>query len=272
MDLLVGCAGRHHFPEEAHEVQTRVPGRRLPLNLARLHVQRRVERQCAVPLVLESVALDPARRERQHPVPPVERLDGGLLVDAEHGGMAGRVQVETDDVGGLRLEVGVVRRHIAGQPVWPHVRLAPNPLYDVLVHAEVGREAAARPVGRPVGRRAACGGQQAGAQPHRQLPPRPAPVTVRQALHAVLQEPPTPLGDGRTRDVEPRLHRPCGNALGEEQHDLGALDESRGQGVRAGDLLEVIALYVGQMNRLSFKGHIRRRRQPNGKPLSSTAH
>ena len=51
--------------------------------------------------------------------------------------------------------------------------------------------------------------------------------------------------------VELRLHRPCGNALGEEQHDLGPLDESRGQGLRAGDLLEVIALCVGQMNRLS---------------------
>ena len=73
-------------------------------------------------------------------------------------------------------------------------------------------------------------------------------MTVRQALYAVLEEPPAPLGDGRTRDVELRLHRPCGNALGEEQHDLGALDEFRWQGVRAGGLLEVIALCVGQMN------------------------
>ena len=78
-------------------------------------------------------------------------------------------------------------------------------------------------------------------------------MTVRQALHAVLNEPPPPLGDGRSRDIEFRLHRPCGNALGEEQHDLGALDESRRQGVRAGDLLEVIALYVGHMNRLSLQ-------------------
>ena len=36
--------------------------------------------------------------------------------------------------------------------------------------------------------------------------------------------------------------------------------------------LEVIALYVGQMNRLSFKGHIRRRRQLDGKRLCRTVH
>ena len=137
---------------------------------------------------------------------------------------------------------GSVRRHVAGQPVGPQVGLPPDALYDVLVLAEAGRETAPRPVRRPVRRGAACGDQPAGAQAHRQLPPRPAPVTVRQALHAVLQQLPAPLGDGRTRDVELRLHRPRGHALGEEQHDLGALDESRKQGVRAGDLLEVIAL------------------------------
>ena len=35
---------------------------------------------------------------------------------------------------------------------------------------------------------------------------------------------------------------------------------------------KVIALCVGQMNRLSFKGHIRRRRQPDGKRLCRTDH
>lgn len=121
----------------------------------RAHRGRSVERQCAVRLVLGSVARDRAGRKRQRSVAPVVRLNGGLLVDAEHCGMTGRVQVETDDVSGLRLDVGVVRRHIAGQPVWPHVRLAPDPLYDVLVHAEMGRETAARPVRRS---RPAAGG------------------------------------------------------------------------------------------------------------------
>ena len=44
----------------------------------------------------------------------------------------------------------------------------------------------------------------------------------------------------------------------------GRCTNPAGKGVRAGDLLEVIALCVGQMNRRSFKRHTRRRRQSNG--------
>ena len=173
--------------------------------------------------------------------------------------------VTLDDVGRLRLEVGVVRRHVAGRPMRPQVRLAPDPLHDVLDHADVGGEATAGPVSRAVRRWALRGGQHENPHPRRQLPRRPAAVAVGRALHAVLHEPPAPLGDGRPRHVQLRLHRSCGDALGEEQHDLGALDQSRGQAVRAGDLLKVIGLCVGQMNRLSFKGHIyvRRRQWPH---------
>ena len=167
---------------------------------------------------------------------------------------------------------GVVRRHAAGQPVRPQVRLAPDALYDVLAHVEMGREAPAGPLRRAVRRRAPRGRQHPGAHACSQLPGRPAPVAVGQAFHAVLQEPPAPLGDGRSRHVELRLHRSCGDAIGEEHHDLGALDEPCGQGVRPGDLLEVIALRVGQMNRLSSKGIYAERRQPHGKRLFTTDH
>ena len=57
----------------------------------------------------------------------------------------GGVQVKPDDVGCLGLEVGVIRRHVARQPAPPQVGLSPDALYDVLLHAEVGREALARP-------------------------------------------------------------------------------------------------------------------------------
>src|SRR6218665_582681 len=42
-------------------------------------VQRREQAQCAVSLVLESVALGTPWRQRQHPVLAIECLDGGLL-------------------------------------------------------------------------------------------------------------------------------------------------------------------------------------------------
>jgi len=44
-------------------------------------------------------------------------LDGGLLVHAEDSCMLWRMQVQTNDVGGLLLEVWVIRGHITIQPV-----------------------------------------------------------------------------------------------------------------------------------------------------------
>ena len=52
-------------------------------------------------------------------------------------------------------------------------------------------------------------------------------------LQAEIQEPAAPLGDGRTRHVKLRPHGSCGNTISEEQHDLGTLDASGGQGVGA---------------------------------------
>ena len=41
------------------------------------------------------------------------------------------------------VEVGVVRRQVAGEPVRPRGRLAPDPLCDVPAHTEVGGQALA---------------------------------------------------------------------------------------------------------------------------------
>ena len=116
-------------------------------------------------------------------VAPVERVDGGLLVDAEHGGVAGRVWVETEDGGGRRHEVGVVGGHVTCQPVRQQVGLAPHRL----ARCSCPRGGGPRGGGKTIAssRLAARGGQNAGAQPHRQFPPRTPLMTVRPARHAV---------------------------------------------------------------------------------------
>jgi hypothetical protein len=48
-------------------------------NLARLGVERGVERQGAVPIILEAMAFEPPGRERQHRIEPIKRLDRGLF-------------------------------------------------------------------------------------------------------------------------------------------------------------------------------------------------
>jgi hypothetical protein len=37
-------------------------------------------------------------RERQHGISPIERLDGGLFIHAEHVGMLRRMEIEPNDV------------------------------------------------------------------------------------------------------------------------------------------------------------------------------
>ena len=39
-------------------------------------------------VVLEAVTLGSSPRKRQHGIEPIQGLDGGFLIDAEHGGNA----------------------------------------------------------------------------------------------------------------------------------------------------------------------------------------
>jgi hypothetical protein len=55
MDLLVGRRLFHHLAEERHEVGTGVASRRLTVDLARPDIQRRVQRQGSVAVILEAV-------------------------------------------------------------------------------------------------------------------------------------------------------------------------------------------------------------------------
>ena len=141
----------------------------------------------------------------------------------------------------------------------PQVGLAPDALYDVLAHSRVGLRGADRTSGWSRPAAGVWWRPAPGREPVRyQLPRCASPVAARQALDAVLKEAPAPLGDGRAGDIELRHHGARGNAVGKEQHDLRALDEFGGQGAKTGDLLKVIALRVGQMNRLSLEGIYRK--------------
>src|SRR5436190_547643 len=63
-------------------------------------------------------------RERQHRVEAVERLNRRFLIDGEHRCVIWRIDVQPDHVRRLRLEVRVVRLHVALEPM----RLQPGAL------------------------------------------------------------------------------------------------------------------------------------------------
>jgi hypothetical protein len=54
-------------------------------------------------------ALGQSGAHRQDRLGAVQRLDLGLLVDAQHDGALGRVQIEPDDIADLRHELRVPR-------------------------------------------------------------------------------------------------------------------------------------------------------------------
>lgn len=62
VDLAPGLARADHLLEEVDELSTGVAPSRLALHLAGFGVERRIERQCAVALVLEAVAFGAAGR------------------------------------------------------------------------------------------------------------------------------------------------------------------------------------------------------------------
>jgi hypothetical protein len=108
VDVAIGGLSSRQFTEVADELLARVPVPRPGEDFSRERVERGVERERPVAVVLEAVPLQPSGRQRQKRVEPVEGLDGRLLVEAEDRCVLLRIDVEPDDVGGLLLELRVM--------------------------------------------------------------------------------------------------------------------------------------------------------------------
>ena len=76
-------------------------------DLPRRDLQRRIEVDDSMTLVVVRVAGRPAHAQGKRQLRALQRLNRGLLVDAQHHGMLGRVEVETDDVVDLGDELRV---------------------------------------------------------------------------------------------------------------------------------------------------------------------
>ena len=62
-----------------------------------------------MPLVVVALAGQrPPGRQLQIALRPLQGLDRGLLIDAEHDGLAGRVDIEADDIGCLGGKIWIV--------------------------------------------------------------------------------------------------------------------------------------------------------------------
>ena len=117
--------GRHvalDLVEELAELARAMAREALADDLAGRHVERGEQRGRAVALVVVGAPLGLAGPHRQQRLGAVQRLDLALLVDAQHHGAVGRVEIEPDDVAHL-LDEQRIGRELEGLAA---VRLQPE--------------------------------------------------------------------------------------------------------------------------------------------------
>ena len=205
------------------------------VNAAGGGIEGRIQGERAVAVVLEAVAFGASRRERQDGIETIQGLNGGLLIDAEHGRVLRRVQVETEDVGGFAFEIGIVAGHIAFQTMRLQTRFLPNAMHGVFADAQRGGQLAATPVGGSVAGLSPRGGQNAGAQSRSQHSGLLAGMIGVQSLESVLPEALLPANDRRRRGLQPLLDGIEGRAFRQHQDQLGAKHVPGGQRPGLGD-------------------------------------
>jgi hypothetical protein len=94
---------------EAEEFDAPAPLFVLAQNLAGRDIESREQGPRPMPLVVVALAgQGPCGRQLQIALRPLQGLNRGLLIDAEHDGLAGRVDIEADDIGCLGGKIRIV--------------------------------------------------------------------------------------------------------------------------------------------------------------------
>ena len=110
------------------------------------------------------MAFDPAGGKGKNRGEPIQWLNRRLLINAEHGGMLRWVQIQSDNVGGLRLEVRIIACHIPIQPMRLQPSFFPDAMDGILAEAQLRGELAATPLRGTIPRLSARSGQNPGSQ------------------------------------------------------------------------------------------------------------
>ena len=101
-------------------------------------IQRRIQRECSLPVVLKAVAFGAAWRERQDGIETIQGLNGGLLIDAKHGRVLGRLQIKAEDVSRFAFELGIIAGPVVFEAVRFQAGFLPNPMHGVFADAQCG--------------------------------------------------------------------------------------------------------------------------------------
>ncbi len=190
-----------------------------------------------MPIVLETVTLGSSRRKRQ-PDRADPGLNGGFLIDAEHGGMLRRPQIQADNVGRFAFELRIVAGQVTLQAMGFEPGFFPDPMHRVFADTQGGCQFPATPMGGTVAGFPAGGRQNAGPQSRSQ--------NCSLLAGMIVSSPSSP--DSRKRcfqrmmvvapGLQPALNGVERGSFCQHQDELGAKDVAGRQGARLSDAAE----------------------------------
>src|SRR5205823_2336096 len=102
--LMYGDVGK-----KSDELFTGMTRRSFANDLTGSGVQGRIERERAMSLVFETMTFRSTRRHRKNRVKPIQSLNGCLFVHAKHHSVLRRLQIQSNDVGGVRFAARLPR-------------------------------------------------------------------------------------------------------------------------------------------------------------------
>ena len=154
-DHVHRLSGRHlrlNGIQEADELLVTMALHTSANDLAFEHVESSEQRRCAVALVIVGHRAGAAFLHRQAGLGAVEGLDLRLLIDREHDGMGGRIDIEPDNIAQLVDELRVVGELELLDPVRLETMRAPDALDRTCTDADCFRHHGGGPMGRLGGR------------------------------------------------------------------------------------------------------------------------
>ena len=203
MWMSLPLVGFHGFLQESQEVLAVAGGFALAEDFTGVHEGREKVRG-AVPVVVVGAFLGCVELDWQQWLDTVQRLDLGLLIQAEHDRAAGRVEIKPNDVGDLLGELRILADLERALPVRLQPGLAPQFRHIVMRHRQaLGTldelcHLTARPMRQALLHRLAGAGESQDPRTRRRrnlLPPRPTDLVEQ------------PLDTFRVVTGRPQIHR-----------------------------------------------------------------
>jgi hypothetical protein len=158
-------------------------------------------------------------RSRQHGVEPIQSLNRGLFVDAEHGRMLRWMQVQTDDIGRFGFEIRIVANPIRFPPMRFQLGLGQNPRDGGLAESQRVGQFPAGPVGAAVLGLLLHSPDHSCLHRRRSRTRLAALVAAFQARQPSLFEPHLPAGDGGSAGLQTFRDLALTDAIGQSKDE-----------------------------------------------------